>query len=93
MCSYCTKDIQTGEEAHVRSGARAGNFTVAPGSPVEQPLLLSGMWDRGQEEGCVMGGITAYPAPDRPPCSRIPASLLHPIRPCAEHTAAELLEE
>ena len=67
MRSYCTKDIQTGEEAHVRSGARAGNFTVAPGSPVEQPLLLSGMWDRGQEEGCVMGGITAYPAPDRPP--------------------------
>ena len=69
MCSYCTKDIQTGEEAHVRSGARAGNFTVAPGSPVEQPLLLSGMWDREQEEGCVMGGITAYPAPDRPPAA------------------------
>lgn len=35
MRTYCTKEMQTGEEAHVSTGARAGNFILAPGSPLE----------------------------------------------------------
>lgn len=41
MCTYCT-EVWAGEEARGRSGTRAGDSTLAPRSPLKQPLLLSG---------------------------------------------------